>query len=92
MLHVGVNGPKLFANVARMARAASASVVVCGHSHVPFIGRDRGIVVYNPGSAGPRRFGLPVVLGRMDVDATGCRLSHIDCETGQPWEPPRVGP
>jgi putative phosphoesterase len=88
MTHVGVYGPKLRADVVRLAQAEKASVVVCGHSHVPFIGRDRGLMVFNPGSAGPRRFGLPIVFGTIDVSATAVRLCHIDCETGHPWQPP----
>jgi len=43
---------------AKLARAEHASLVVCGHSHVPFIGQDKGITVFNPGSIGPRRFSL----------------------------------
>jgi putative phosphoesterase len=88
MLHIGVYGPKLNANVARLANAESASLIVCGHSHVPFIGSERGLTVFNPGSIGPRRFGLPIVFGLIDVSAAGFRLSHIDGETGQLWEPP----
>ena len=42
-------------------------MVVCGHSHVPFIGRDRDLTVFNPGSIGPRRFHLPIVFGTMNV-------------------------
>jgi putative phosphoesterase len=90
MLHIGVYGPKLNANVARLARTESASLIVCGHSHVPFIGSERGLTVFNPGSIGPRRFGLPIVFGMIDVSAAGLRLSHIDGETGLPWEPPRA--
>jgi putative phosphoesterase len=88
VLHVGVYGPKLRADVARLARAEAASLVVCGHSHVPFIGGERGLTVFNPGSMGPRRFGLPIVMGLIELHARGVRLSHVDCETGQPWEPP----
>ena len=88
LLHVGLNGPKLRLDVARLAYAEVASMVVCGHSHVPFIGRDRGLTVFNPGSVGPRRFGLPVVFGVIDVGARDVRLCHIDGRTGQPWEPP----
>jgi len=87
-LHVGVYGPKVRAEVARMARAEAASVVACGHSHVPFIGSERGLVVFNPGSMGPRRNGLPVVFGMLEVNACDFRLSHVDCETGLPWKPP----
>ena len=87
-LHVGVYGPKLRAEVSRMARAEEASVVVCGHSHVPFIGNDRGLIVFNPGSMGPRRNGLPIVLGVLEVVGNDFRLRHIDCETGLLWRPP----
>ena len=88
LVHIAVYGPKLRAEVARLATRERASLVVCGHSHVPFIGRDRGLSVFNPGSIGPRRFQLPIVLGSIDVTASSARLGHIDCETGRPWLPP----
>jgi putative phosphoesterase len=88
MTHIAVNGPRLRAEVARLARDAQASLVVCGHSHVPFIGQDRGLTVFNPGSIGPRRFQLPIVFGTLAVTARGVRLAHIDCETGRTWLPP----
>ena len=88
LVHIAVYGPKLRAEVARVAREERASLVVCGHSHVPFIGRDRGLGVFNPGSIGPRRFQLPIVLGSIEVDGGSARLRHIDCETGKTWAPP----
>ena len=88
IVHIGVYGPKLRAEVAQRARAERANLVVCGHSHVPFIGIDRGIYVFNPGSCGPRRFQLPIVLGHIDLAPTGVKLAHIDCETGAAWSPP----
>jgi len=88
LVHIGVHGPRLRAEVAAMARAHGAQVVVCGHSHVPFIGRDRGLTVFNPGSIGPRRFHLPIVFGTIDVTDAGVRLAHVDCETGAAWSPP----
>lgn len=88
-LHVGVYGPKLRAEVARMAQAEGASLVVCGHSHVPFIGSERGLTVFNPGSMGPRRNGLPIVFGMLELSAGDFRLRHIDCETGLTWRPPK---
>ncbi len=87
-LHVGVYGPRLRAEVARRAREEDASVVVCGHSHVPFIGSAHGITVFNPGSMGPRRMGLPIVFGVLELDGCNFRLRHNDCETGQLWKPP----
>jgi putative phosphoesterase len=88
LVHIAVYGPKLRAEVARVALKQRASLVVCGHSHVPFIGRDRGLSVFNPGSIGPRRFQLPIVLGAIEVSDGSARLRHIDCETGKPWTPP----
>jgi len=87
LLHVAVYGPKLRGEVAKLAQAENATLVVCGHSHVPFIGRDRGIAVFNPGSAGPRRFDLPILFGTLDVDLNGVHLRHFDCNTGEPWSP-----
>jgi putative phosphoesterase len=89
MTHIAVHGPKLRAEVARSARAAGAGLVVCGHSHVPFAGRDRDLTVFNPGSIGPRRFDLPIVFGVIDVTTTGVDVRHVDCETGEPWRAPR---
>jgi putative phosphoesterase len=88
LVHIAVYGPKLRAEVLRVAQRERASLVVCGHSHVPFIGRDRGVSVFNPGSIGPRRFQLPIMLGAIDIQGDGARLQHIDGETGQPWLPP----
>jgi hypothetical protein len=88
LIHIGVNGPRLRGDVARMARAERASLVVCGHSHVPFIGQERELTVFNPGSIGPRRFHLPIVFGTIAITPRGVRLAHIDCETGGPWSPP----
>jgi hypothetical protein len=87
IVHIGVNGPRLRADVARRAQAEGASLVVCGHSHVPFIGRDRGVAVFNPGSIGPRRFRLPIVFGTIELTPTEVRLAHVDCETGEAWDP-----
>jgi putative phosphoesterase len=87
MTHIAVYGPKLRADVARIARAENASLIVCGHSHVPFAAQDRGLTVFNPGSVGPRRFQLPIVLGVIDVTGEGTSVRHIDCETGLPWRP-----
>ena len=88
LTHIAVYGPKLRAEVVKRAKAEKAALVVCGHSHVPFIGLDRGITVFNPGSVGPRRFSLPIVFGKIDITPTGVKLAHINCETGQPWSPP----
>jgi uncharacterized protein len=89
MVHIGVNGPKLRADVARLAASEGATMVTCGHSHVPFIGRDRNVSVFNPGSIGPRRFMLPIVFGVIELDSHGIKMRHVDCETGLTWTPQR---
>jgi hypothetical protein len=45
--------------------AAGFQVVISGHSHVPKQETKRGVLYFNPGSAGPRRFKLPVTVGRL---------------------------
>jgi putative phosphoesterase len=86
--HIAVAGPRLRADAIRNARAARAHLVVCGHSHVPFIGKDQGFAVFNPGSCGPRRFQLPIVIGLIEIANGKVAMSHHDCETGKPWSPP----
>jgi uncharacterized protein len=45
--------------------AAGFQVVVSGHSHIPKQETRDGVLYFNPGSAGPRRFKLPVSVGRL---------------------------
>lgn len=52
--------------------AAKFSAVLYGHSHKPSIERRNGVLYFNPGSCGPRRFELPVTLGILDI--TSARL------------------
>jgi len=47
--------------------AAGFRVVVSGHSHKPALEERRGVLYLNPGSAGPRRFRLPVSVARLRV-------------------------
>jgi len=87
MLHIAVAGPKIRADAARRAESAGARLVICGHSHVPFIGRDRELTVFNPGSIGPRRMHLPIVFGVLELKERRMSLKHVDCETGAQWMP-----
>jgi putative phosphoesterase len=48
--------------------AAGFQVVVYGHSHRPTRWQKEGVLYVNPGSAGPRRFSLPISVGRLTVD------------------------
>jgi putative phosphoesterase len=60
-------------------RAARFDVVVSGHSHKPTVTERDGVQFVNPGSAGPRRFSLPVTIAYLDVTtgATRARIKQI---------------
>ncbi|MGB8061149.1 MAG: metallophosphoesterase family protein [Candidatus Sulfotelmatobacter sp.] len=47
--------------------AAGFAVVISGHSHVPKQETRHGVLYFNPGSAGPRRFKLPVTVGKLTI-------------------------
>lgn len=49
-------------------KAAGFAVVVSGHSHVPRQETREGVLYFNPGSAGPRRFKLPVSIGKLVLE------------------------
>lgn len=53
--------------------AAGIAVVVSGHSHHPAIQRHKSVLYFNPGSAGPRRFSLPVSLGFLNITEAGIK-------------------
>jgi putative phosphoesterase len=65
-------------------KAAGFSVVVSGHSHVPKQETRDGVLYFNPGSAGPRRFKLPVSLGRLVVEAGSVRGELLQLSVNQP--------
>jgi uncharacterized protein len=48
-------------------QAAGFQVVVSGHSHKPILQEKDGVLYLNPGSAGPRRFKLPISIGRLHI-------------------------
>jgi putative phosphoesterase len=87
LMHIAVNGPRIRADAARLAESRGAQLIVCGHSHIPFIGRDRGLTVFNPGSIGPRRFHLPIVFGVLEIAGGRLSFRHVDCESGADWSP-----
>ena len=49
-------------------KAAGFAVVVSGHSHQPRQELRDGVLYFNPGSAGPRRFKLPITLGQLEIE------------------------
>jgi uncharacterized protein len=52
---------------------AGIDVIVSGHSHVPKIDTVGGVLYLNPGSAGPRRFRLPITIATLEVTREGMR-------------------
>jgi putative phosphoesterase len=63
-----------------MPAAAGFAAVIYGHSHRPVIETRDGVVFLNPGSAGPRRFRLPVTLARMRISGGVVRPEIIDLD------------
>jgi len=57
--------------------AAGFKVVISGHSHVPKQETREGVLYFNPGSAGPRRFTLPVSVGRLTVEGGKVRAEIV---------------
>ena len=55
--------------------AAGINAVIYGHSHVPKREIKNGVLYFNPGSAGPKRFNLPLTIGRLTV-----QNGTIQCE------------
>jgi putative phosphoesterase len=58
--------------------AAGFRVVVYGHTHQPKIEEKNGVLYFNPGSAGPRRFHLPVSVGRLMVEGGKVRAELVE--------------
>jgi predicted phosphodiesterase len=56
--------------------------VVSGHSHQPARSEQSGTLFLNPGSAGPRRFKLPVTVARLDLGKTPWEVEFIHLDTG----------
>jgi putative phosphoesterase len=55
-------------------KAAGFAAVISGHTHRPHVEIRDDVLYLNPGSAGPRRFTLPIAVARLEV--SGSRLSH----------------
>jgi putative phosphoesterase len=63
--------------------AGKFAAVLFGHTHVPNFYRRKGVLYFNPGSCGPRRFRLPVTVGLLEVSEDGelePRIVELDCE------------
>jgi len=60
--------------------AAGFRIVIYGHSHHPKMEEKNGVLYFNPGSAGPRRFNLPVSMGRLTIGAGKVRAQLVELE------------
>jgi len=58
--------------------AAGFRVVIYGHSHHPNIEEKNGVLYFNPGSAGPRRFNLPVSVGKLTIETGTVRAELVE--------------
>ncbi len=57
--------------------SAGVGAVLFGHSHKPVIEHRKGVLFFNPGSAGPRRFSLPVMVGVLQIEGRAIRARHL---------------
>ncbi len=57
--------------------AAGVDVVIAGHSHKPKVERRNGVLYINPGSAGPRRFSLPISLALLELNDGDAQVELI---------------
>lgn len=58
-------------------QAARFAAVICGHSHRPHLEKKNGVLYLNPGSAGPRRFTLPVTLAYLQVQGKSLEAEFV---------------
>jgi predicted phosphodiesterase len=62
------------------APEAGVRVMVSGHSHVPAMAERAGLLYVNPGSAGPRRFRLPISIGELRVEGGEVTARLVELE------------
>ncbi len=67
--------------------AGGFQIVVNGHSHKPGQSEKDGVIYINPGSAGPRRFYLPVTVARLDLGVRPWKVEFIELEGGTSAKP-----
>ena len=72
------------------AAAAGVQVVVTGHSHKPCIDRRDGVLYINPGSAGPRRFSLPISVGELVVNGGTVTPRIVELELAPNADAPKA--
>lgn len=90
MRHIALFGPRLRRDAKQLVGEHQPHLLICGHSHVPFLAQEGDTVIFNPGSVGPRRFALPICFGLMELGPGHTKIRHIDCESGETWLPPAL--
>ena len=88
LTHIAVARRKIRSDALSLAHQKDAQLIICGHSHVPLLLSEKGVALFNPGSCGPRRFRLPILVGFIELLSTGINCYHWCCETNQRWIPP----
>lgn len=64
--------------------AAGFSAVIYGHSHVSKQETKNGVLYFNPGSAGPKRFSLPISVGRLMIENGKLKSEILELREEQP--------
>ncbi len=59
---------------------AELAVVIYGHSHQPKVEERDGVLYLNPGSAGPKRFSLPVSVARLQLGTAGAQATIVELD------------
>jgi uncharacterized protein len=69
-------------DLAQMPAAPQAGIaaIVSGHSHQPSIRERAGVLYANPGSAGPRRFKLPIAVGELSIEGSTVSARIVELE------------
>jgi len=81
VIEIGAHHVYLLHDIAELAidpAAASMAAVITGHSHKPAAEVREGVLYLNPGSAGPRRFKLPVAVARLRVSKNGIEHEIVE--------------
>jgi putative phosphoesterase len=67
MIHILGSPERLPHEFQLRVKQLTPDVVIFGHTHQSYLGNREGVLYFNPGSAGPRRFSLPRSIGLLDV-------------------------
>jgi len=67
MIHILGSPQRLAYELELKVKQLTPDVVIFGHTHQSYLGNREGVIYFNPGSAGPKRFSLPRSIGLLDV-------------------------